>query len=178
MRNYQQTVSGSDLCKGLNWFKIDSWSEHILYILYGPSCFRTIRTRSQLGGSCRRWDTLGVLGSESSLICMFIGKWIEMFYLNSTLNIGMPPVLVFQLEVFYKIYRLLIGLTNQSTNQWINRVYLEWLPAVKNLYVSLANLARTQLWMLPSILLESETLWIRALYKKVNSDNVLDRQCY
>ena len=31
MRNYQQTVSGSELCKGLNWFKIDSWSEHILY---------------------------------------------------------------------------------------------------------------------------------------------------
>ena len=30
-----------------------------------------------------------------------------MFYLNSTLNFGIPPVLVFQLEVYYKIDRLL-----------------------------------------------------------------------
>ena len=27
---------------------------------------------------------------------------LEMFYLNSTLNFGIPPVLVFQLEVYYK----------------------------------------------------------------------------
>ena len=28
-------------------------------------------------------------------------KVLEMFYLNSTLNFGMPPVFVFQLEVYY-----------------------------------------------------------------------------
>ena len=33
-----------------------------------------------------------------------------MFYLNSTF-FGIPPVLVFQLEVYYKVDRLLAGLT-------------------------------------------------------------------
>ena len=44
-----------------------------------------------------------------------------MFYLNSTLNFGIPPVLVFQLEVYYKVDRLLTGLTAQqkgTTSQW------------------------------------------------------------
>ena len=31
---------------------------------------------------------------------------LEMFYLNSTLDFGMQPVLVFQLEVYYKVDRL------------------------------------------------------------------------
>ena len=39
---------------------------------------------------------------------------LEMFYLNSTLNFGIPPVLVFQLEVYYKVDRLLTGLTAQQ----------------------------------------------------------------
>ena len=46
---------------------------------------------------------------------------IEMFYLNSTLNFGIPPVLVFQLEVSYKVDRLLPGLTAQqkeTTARW------------------------------------------------------------
>ena len=37
-----------------------------------------------------------------------------MFYLNSTLNFGIPPVLVFQLEVCYKLDRLLTGITAQQ----------------------------------------------------------------
>ena len=37
-----------------------------------------------------------------------------MFYLNSTLNFGIPTVLVFQLEVYYKVDRLLTGLTAQQ----------------------------------------------------------------
>ena len=44
-----------------------------------------------------------------------------MFYLNSTLNFGIPLVLVFQLEVYCKVDRLLIGLTAQqkgTTAQW------------------------------------------------------------
>ena len=47
--------------------------------------------------------------------------FIEMFYLNSTLNFGIPPVLVFQLEVYYKVDRLLTGLTAQqkgTTARW------------------------------------------------------------
>ena len=39
---------------------------------------------------------------------------VEMFYLNSTLNFGIPPVLVFQLEVYYMVDRLLTGLTAQQ----------------------------------------------------------------
>ena len=38
---------------------------------------------------------------------------IEMFYLNSTLN-GIPPAMVFQLEVYYKVDRLLTGLNAQQ----------------------------------------------------------------
>ena len=44
-----------------------------------------------------------------------------MFYLNSTLNFEIPPVLVFQLEVYYKVDRLLTGLTAQqkgTTARW------------------------------------------------------------
>ena len=46
---------------------------------------------------------------------------VEMFYLNSALNFGIPPVLVFQLEVCYMVDRLLTGITAQQkgiTAQW------------------------------------------------------------
>ena len=46
-----------------------------------------------------------------------------MFYLNSTLDFGIPPVLVFQLEVYYRVDRLLTGLTAQqkgTTAQWFS----------------------------------------------------------
>ena len=38
---------------------------------------------------------------------------LEIFYLNSTLNFGIPQVFVFQLEVYYKVDRLLTGPTAQ-----------------------------------------------------------------
>ena len=41
-------------------------------------------------------------------------RQVEIFYLNSTLNFGIPPVLVFQLEVYYKVDRLLTGQTAQE----------------------------------------------------------------
>ena len=45
---------------------------------------------------------------------------IEIIYLNSTLNFGIPPILVFQLEVYSKVDRLLSGLTAQlkGTTAW------------------------------------------------------------
>ena len=46
---------------------------------------------------------------------------VEMFYLNSTLNFGIPSVLVFQFEFYYKVDRLLTGLTAQqkgTTARW------------------------------------------------------------
>ena len=51
-----------------------------------------------------------------------------MFYLNSTLNFVILPVLLFQLEVYYRVDRLLTGLTAQqkgTTAQWyINKTSL------------------------------------------------------
>ena len=38
-------------------------------------------------------------------------KRLEMLYLNSNLNFGIPLVFVFQLEIYYKVDRLLTGLT-------------------------------------------------------------------
>ena len=56
---------------------------------------------------------------------------LEMFYLNSTLDFGIPPVLVFQLEVCYKVDRLLTGLTAQqkgTTARWYsNKTSLDYL---------------------------------------------------
>ena len=37
-----------------------------------------------------------------------------MFYLNSTINFGISPELAFQLEVYYKVDRLLTGLPAQQ----------------------------------------------------------------
>ena len=44
-----------------------------------------------------------------------------MFYLNSTINFEIPPVLVFQLEVYYEVDRFLTSLTAQqkgTTARW------------------------------------------------------------
>ena len=44
-----------------------------------------------------------------------------MFNLNSTLNFGIPPELVFQLKVYHKVDRLLTGLAAQqkgTTARW------------------------------------------------------------
>ena len=55
------------------------------------------------------------------MVSIFNIGLIELFYLNSTLNFGIPTVLVFQLEVYYKVVRLLTGLTAQqkgTTARW------------------------------------------------------------
>ena len=41
-------------------------------------------------------------------------RYLEMFYLNSTLNLGIPLVLVFQLEAYKEVDRLLTGLTKRN----------------------------------------------------------------
>ena len=46
---------------------------------------------------------------------------IEMFHLNTTLNFELLPQLLFQLEVYFKVHRLLTGLTAQqegTTARW------------------------------------------------------------
>ena len=61
-----------------------------------------------------------------------------MFYLNSTLNFGLPPVLLFQLEVYYKEDRLLNGLTAQqkgTTSRWYSKAAL----VVNQLKTQLSN---------------------------------------
>ena len=50
--------------------------------------------------------------SQTSISCSEdMGIDLELFYLNSTLNFGIQTVLVFLLEVYYKVDRLLTGLT-------------------------------------------------------------------
>ena len=51
-------------------------------------------------------------------------------YLNSTINFGIPPVLVFQLEVSYKVDRLLTGLTQglvKGAKLCLNPYFFGWL---------------------------------------------------
>ena len=45
-------------------------------------------------------------------------NYLEIFYLNSTLNFGIPPELVFQLEVYYKVDRLLTAKENGAAARW------------------------------------------------------------
>ena len=62
-----------------------------------------------------------MLLSERDLKCDIKSDSLEMFYLNNTLNFGIPAVLVFQQEVYYKVDRLLTGLIAQpkgTTAQW------------------------------------------------------------
>ena len=70
--------------------------------------------------------------------------YIELFYLNSTLYFGKPTVLVFQLEVYYKVDRLLTGLTAQqkgTTARWYsNKTSLHIFsqvaaPALRNILI-------------------------------------------
>ena len=53
---------------------------------------------------------------------------MKILNLNSTLNLGIPPVLLFQLEVYYMVDRLLTGPTAQqkgTTALWYsNKTFL------------------------------------------------------
>ena len=58
-----------------------------------------------------------------------------MFYLNSTLNFGIPTALVFQLDVYYKVDRLLTGLTAQqkgTTARWNSNKTSKSFPTFDN----------------------------------------------
>ena len=55
---------------------------------------------------------------EMHLPSNFISMKVEMFYLNSTLNFGIPPVLLFHLEVYYKVDRLLTAQQKGTTARW------------------------------------------------------------
>ena len=58
-----------------------------------------------------------------------------MLYLNSTLNFGIPQVLVFQLEVYYQVDRLLTGLPAQQTG-----TTARWYSNKTSLYLRLTKL--------------------------------------
>ena len=65
--------------------------------------------------------------SVVNIVARALPPQIELFYLNSTLNFGIPTLLVFQLEVYYKVDRLLTGLTAQqkgTTAQWYSKKHL------------------------------------------------------
>ena len=64
---------------------------------------------------------IGISYVSKGLIKLLEIDQLEKFYLNSTLNFVIPPVLVFQLEVYYRVDRLLTGLTAQQkgiTARW------------------------------------------------------------
>ena len=87
-----------------------------------------------------------------------------MFYLNSTLNFGIPPVLVFQLEVYYKVDRLLTGLTAQqkgTTAPWYsNKTSLLSLPCRQRDECQEENIPCKH----SSVLLNTKTDMIKSLY--------------
>ena len=62
-----------------------------------------------------------------------------MFSLNSTLNLGILPVL-FQLEVYYKVDRLLTGLTAQQKEQLLDGIQIKHLYAQINCSFTLCYL--------------------------------------
>ena len=68
---------------------------------------------------------------------------LELFYLNSTLNFEIPPVLIFQIEVYYDVDRLLTGLTAQqkgATARWYsNKTSLFWLIQSQQWFESFLN---------------------------------------
>ena len=73
-----------------------------------------------------------------------------MFYLNSTLNVGIPTVLVLQLEVYYKVDRLLTGQAAQpkgTTARWYSNktslyFFLEKFHVFNDLFVCKVCVAR------------------------------------
>ena len=62
-------------------------------------------------------------------------KELEMFYLNSTLNFVILSVLVFQLEVYYKVDRLLTGITAlQKGTIWLDGIQIKHLYLIVRFY--------------------------------------------
>ena len=62
-----------------------------------------------------------LVSSESYSIYVLSMLGLEMFYLNSILNFVILPELVFKVVVYYKVDRLLTGLTTQqkgTTARW------------------------------------------------------------
>ena len=90
-----------------------------------------------------------------------VKKWvkeeIELFYLNSTLNFGIPIVFVFQLEVYYKADRLLTGLTAQqkgTTARWYsNKTSLSLMEFNASVWLFNCVYAKWKWWMLISLYL-------------------------
>ena len=54
-----------------------------------------------------------------------------MFYWNSTLNFGIPTVLVFQLEVYYKVDRLQLVLLLSQKEQLLDGIQIKHLKLTK-----------------------------------------------
>ena len=66
--------------------------------------------------------------------------YVEMFYLNTTLYFGIPPVLIFQLEVYYKLDRLLTGLSAKK-EQLLDCIQIKHLYFEISLYIRIPSFA-------------------------------------
>ena len=68
-----------------------------------------------------------------------------MFYLNPTLNFGIPPLMVFQLEVYYKVGRLLTGPTAQQKGTTVR-----WYSNKTSLHTYISPVTKLQVFVLQS----------------------------
>ena len=90
------------------WIFSQYWLKLILYSFLTETRFYTIQGKIQ--GICNQITKS--LNEENSMSMR--KNQIEIFHLNPTLNFGIPPVLVFQWEVYYKVDRLVTGLPAQQ----------------------------------------------------------------
>ena len=90
-----------------------------MYLMYKSNI--TVIPMGDLVSELALFDNTWPRISPRIMSCLINQKKVELFYLNSTLNFGIPIVFVFQLEVYYKADRLLTGLTAQqkgTTARW------------------------------------------------------------
>ena len=81
-------------------YHLQIWNPHNIEILYRSLRLgKPISNLSLKCGSSARWYSMRVL-----LYTYIQIHYLEMLYLNSTLNFGIPPVLVFQLVFYYIVY--------------------------------------------------------------------------
>ena len=111
-----------DFC-GTNNFSIQS----VNWVSQRRTCWHSLWLQSQWSGlwkwfqAYRTWRP--VFRKWVTIPGQILFIYLEMFYLNSTLNFGILPVLVFQLEVYYKVDRLLTGQTAQQKGTKTARWY-------------------------------------------------------
>ena len=106
------------------FISLQLWTKPIKYFLLFGTLLQNIKPRDHgqfletLSNNMYIWIKLTILHLTMTDYQGFNNIFV--FYLNSTSNFGIPPVLVFQLEVYCKVDRILTGVTAQQkgTTAW------------------------------------------------------------